>query len=114
MREEGFGLILPNCVVEDDRGAISVANEAPGGSAAWVLSGDITRAQRIAAELKADLVAINDLIPQHASPGRPVAGKRVLVDDGGSDRDAAWFPYSAAKLRALAIDPAWQHAPASG
>jgi len=31
-----------------------------------------------------------------------------------SDRDADWFPYSAAKLKALARDPARQHAPASG
>jgi succinate-semialdehyde dehydrogenase/glutarate-semialdehyde dehydrogenase len=114
MREEVFGPILPICVVEDDREAILFTNEAPAGSAACVFSSDIARAQRIAAELKVDQVAINALIPKNPLPGPLVADKRVLIDDGRSDRDADWFPYSAAKLKALARDPARQHAPASG
>jgi acyl-CoA reductase-like NAD-dependent aldehyde dehydrogenase len=128
MAEPLFGPILPIQWVEDDREAIALANDTDCGFDACVFSGDLSRANRIAAQLRAGWVTVNDVpvnMPRlHGSGARPAGVDRdeggdrccdpgaigprqftvcqgLLIDDGRRDSEAHWFPYSAAKLQAV-------------
>lgn len=132
MKEAVSGPILPIQVVEDDREAITLANDTAFGFDACVFSADLERAQRIAGELHAGSVAVNDVFVHVAERDKragtarpPIAGRersderradpdcadpapagepgRLLLDDGSTDREPHWFPYSAARLRTLEL-----------
>ncbi|MGE4428001.1 MAG: aldehyde dehydrogenase family protein [Solirubrobacteraceae bacterium] len=62
MREETFGPTLPIMRVPDERRAIELANDSPYGLSASVFSGDLARAEAVAARLEAGAVNINDVI----------------------------------------------------
>lgn len=98
MKEQVFGPILPVHLFEDDADAVALANDTPFTFDACVFSSDAARAERIAAQLNAQVVAINDLFPQVAAPGLPAS--RTHASDT-PDSEPHWFPYSAAKLRAV-------------
>lgn len=98
MKEPVFGPILPVQIFEDDAEAVALANDTPFAFDACVFSGNAARADRIAAELRAQVVAINDLFRHVAAPGLPAVHTRT-ADSTNSEPD--WFPYSAAKLRAV-------------
>jgi acyl-CoA reductase-like NAD-dependent aldehyde dehydrogenase len=100
MKEPLFGPILPIQVFEDDGEAITLANDTPCGFDASIFSADDARAQRIAAKLRAGCVAVNDVFVHGAVPIAQGGGTR---SDGDSDREPYWFPYSAAKLRAIEL-----------
>lgn len=120
MQEPPSGPILPIQVVEDDQEAIGMANDTQYGFDASVFSGDPLRAKRIAAQLHAGAVAINDVLRLNtATPGLHLgaachagAGQRILVSADQNDREPHWFPYSAARLRATerALDERCRHA----
>ncbi|HEU0202851.1 MAG TPA: aldehyde dehydrogenase family protein [Burkholderiaceae bacterium] len=124
MQETVAGPILPIQVVDDDAEAIALANDTYYGFDACVFSGDLARANRIADQLRAGTVAINDVLVNMALPnlhcgstqqagidhdrggdaGRATpfgVGKVLLIDDGSGDSEPHWFPYSAAKLQAI-------------
>lgn len=128
MAEPLFGPILPIQRVEDDREAIALANDTDCSFDACVFSADLSRANRIAAQLRAGWVTVNDVplnMPRlHGSGARPAGVDRdqggarcrdpravgprqftvcqtLLIDDGRRDSEAHWFPYSAAKLQAV-------------
>ena len=60
MREETFGAILPVMRVADEAEAIQRANGSIYGLSAAVFSGDPVRAERVARQLEAGAISIND------------------------------------------------------
>lgn len=60
-REEIFGPVLSVISYHDEQEAISIANDTEYGLMAYVSGEDITRANRVAARLKAGRVLINTL-----------------------------------------------------
>lgn len=100
MKEPLFGPVLPIQVFDEDQEAIGLANDTAYCFDACVFAGDPARAQRIASALQAGAVAINDLLVPGAGPSPDPDSAR---DNGGRDREPHWFPYSAAKLRALEL-----------
>ncbi len=58
-REEIFGPVLVIIPFEDEQDAINIANDTPYGLAAYIQTGDIDRAERVAAKLRAGAVHIN-------------------------------------------------------
>ncbi|MCB8882106.1 aldehyde dehydrogenase family protein [Acidisoma cellulosilytica] len=66
-REEIFGPVLCLIPYESEAEAIEIANDTSYGLASYVLSSDLDRAKRVAAQLEAGRVAIND------APHEPLA-----------------------------------------
>ena len=58
-REEIFGPVLVIIPFQDETEAIAIANDTPYGLAAYVQTGDLARAERVAAQLRAGAVHIN-------------------------------------------------------
>lgn len=60
MRDESFATVLPVMVVADEAEAIGRANATEFGLSAAVFSGDLQRARRVACQLQAGGISIND------------------------------------------------------
>ena len=58
-REEIFGPVLSILPYRDEAEAIAIANDTPYGLVAYVQSGDIDRARRVARQLRAGSVYVN-------------------------------------------------------
>jgi len=58
-REEIFGPVLSMLTYETDEEAIAIANETTYGLAGYVQSGDVTRARKVAARIRAGRVYLN-------------------------------------------------------
>jgi aldehyde dehydrogenase (NAD+) len=58
-REEIFGPVLSILSYEDEEDAVAIANDTVYGLAAYVQSGDIGRARKVAAQLRAGSVYLN-------------------------------------------------------
>ncbi len=67
-REEIFGPVLVMIPFTDEADAISIANDTPYGLAAYVQSGDLDRAKRVAGLLRAGSVSINGAGQDYCSP----------------------------------------------
>jgi succinate-semialdehyde dehydrogenase/glutarate-semialdehyde dehydrogenase len=67
MREEIFGPVLPVVVVDSEDEAIALANDSQFGLGASVWTADRERGERIAAELQAGMVWINDHMFSHGA-----------------------------------------------
>ena len=118
MREETLGPILAITAFEDEREAIALANEASNGFGACIFSGARERAARIASGLRVRRIAVNDVLLEAGGPsgcwqGGPAAqsvasdgtsgdAQQLRVGNGDADRESSWFPYSPAKLHAVA------------
>lgn len=74
MQEETFGPLLPIMKVKDEDEAIRLANDSRFGLGASVWSNNLDRARRVARELDAGSVLINDTICQFAVPMLPFGG----------------------------------------
>ena len=79
MQEETFGPLMPIMPVEDEAEAIRMANDCRFGLGAAVWSKDLRRAQRVADQIEASSVVVNDTIAQFAVPMLPFGG---LKDTG--------------------------------
>jgi len=75
-REETFGPCLPIRPFRNEADAIADANDSPFGLSAYVFSTDIERAERIARQLEAGTVMINDVLYTHALPETPWGGMK--------------------------------------
>jgi len=62
MREETFGPVLPIMVVADEAEAVRLANDSDFGLSASVWTGDRSRGERLAREIEAGAVMVNDCI----------------------------------------------------
>jgi acyl-CoA reductase-like NAD-dependent aldehyde dehydrogenase len=116
MREETFGPVLPIMVVDSLDEAIRLANDSPYGLTAsgWTRSEETAR--RLARELVAGVVTINDHVSTFGEPTAPwggvkwsgigrihgLAGLREMVQakyvslDRGRGPELWWYPYDAA------------------
>jgi succinate-semialdehyde dehydrogenase/glutarate-semialdehyde dehydrogenase len=103
MKEPICGPILPIREFEDDGEAIVFANDTAFAFDASIFSADATRAQGIATGLRAGTALVNDVFVHGAKPDP----QRVAAHAGANDdREPYWFPYSAAKLRAVELSMA--------
>ena len=62
--EEIFAPIAPVLVVDDDDTAVQIANDTPYGLVDSVLTADLARGMRVARQLRAGMVHVNDATPQ--------------------------------------------------
>lgn len=59
IREEIFGPVLAIMPFDTEEEAIALANDTPYGLAAYVQTGDMDRARRVAAQLRAGMIQVN-------------------------------------------------------
>ncbi|WP_040833005.1 aldehyde dehydrogenase family protein [Nocardia brevicatena] len=121
MREETFGPTLPVMKVADEAEAIRLANDSPYGLSATVWTGDKARGERIARQLNAGAVNINDVFANLFNFALPMGGwgtSGVGARWGGAggvrkycrakaitvpilptqEKELTWFPYRLPKL----------------
>ncbi|HXV29899.1 MAG TPA: aldehyde dehydrogenase family protein, partial [Sinorhizobium sp.] len=67
-REEVFGPVLAIIPFDTEEEAIAIANDTTYGLAAYIQTGDPTRAERVAARLRAGMVHINGGPHRYGSP----------------------------------------------
>lgn len=122
MNEEVFGPILPIQIVENDDEAIAEANRSEEGLDAYVFCGNPERAERIANQLQAGSVDINEAVVNYVIAALPFGGikqsginryhgkaglrlfaniKSMVIGDGKQDTEAYWFPHNEAILQAV-------------
>ena len=87
MREEIFGPVLPIVVVDSEAEAIALANDSSFGLGASVWTSDRAKGERIAGELEAGMVWINDHMFSHGACQCPWGG----VKDSGVGRTHSKF-----------------------
>lgn len=88
-REETFGPVAPVFRFRDEAQALALANDTPSGLAAYLYSGDLARAWRLAEELEYGMVGINEgIISSELAPfggikesGLGREGSRYGMDD---------------------------------
>ncbi|MFA6033835.1 MAG: aldehyde dehydrogenase family protein, partial [Myxococcota bacterium] len=113
-REESFGPVMPIMKFSTDEEVIRRANDSPYGLLAYVFSRNRKRALRVAEQIEAGTVMINETLMTHAFPETPWTGVkqsgigRVHSDDGLLDlcqarhvnydvipmANPVWYPYS--------------------
>jgi len=76
MKEETFGPIMPIMRAADEAEAIRLANDSPFGLSASVWSRDLERAGRVAQQLQAGSVIVNDTIAHFGVPQSPFGGMK--------------------------------------
>jgi acyl-CoA reductase-like NAD-dependent aldehyde dehydrogenase len=122
MTEETFGPTLPVVKVADEHEAIRLANDTSYGLSATVWTRDKARGERVARQLEAGAVNVNDVMSNLFSYALPMAGWKnsgVGLRNGGADgllkycrpqaitapripvqsRELLWYPYSRRRFR---------------
>ncbi len=74
VRNETFGPIMPVMSFENDKQAVRFANDSAFGLTASIWTKDIAEGKRIARDIEAGTVMINDCVFTHALPGTPWGG----------------------------------------
>jgi acyl-CoA reductase-like NAD-dependent aldehyde dehydrogenase len=74
MQEETFGPTLPIMKVSGDSEAIKLANDSVYGLAASVWGGDVARAERVARQVEAGVVTVNDAQINYLATELPMGG----------------------------------------
>lgn len=74
MRHETFGPVLPIMTFKTDEEAVRLANDSIYGLTASVWSNNISRAQKLAAQVEAGTVMINEVVYTHALAQTPWGG----------------------------------------
>jgi succinate-semialdehyde dehydrogenase/glutarate-semialdehyde dehydrogenase len=82
MREETFGPVLPIQTFKTDEEAVRLANDTVFGLTASVWTRDIARGQRLAEQIDAGTVMVNEVVYTHGIPQTPWGG----VKQGGYGR----------------------------
>jgi succinate-semialdehyde dehydrogenase/glutarate-semialdehyde dehydrogenase len=113
--KEIFGPVMPIMKVANEAEAIERANDSEWGLLAYVFTADRDKGRRLAEQIQAGTVMINDVIASHGMPETPWAGVkasgmgRAHSDEGLRDlcqerhvnydrialpRELWWYPYS--------------------
>jgi len=74
MREELFGPVLPIMKVDGDEQAIELANDSSTGLNAYVFTADREQGRRMAEQIRAGSVLVNDVLSNYATPEVPYGG----------------------------------------
>jgi succinate-semialdehyde dehydrogenase/glutarate-semialdehyde dehydrogenase len=74
MREETFGPVLGIATFDSEEEAIRRANDSPFGLSAYVFSENKRRAERVARQLEAGSVLVNDVVVSYGAPETPWGG----------------------------------------
>jgi acyl-CoA reductase-like NAD-dependent aldehyde dehydrogenase len=74
MREETFGPVLPIMTFRDEDEAVRLANDSPFGLTASVWTRDIRRGRRVASEIEAGTVMVNEVLYTHGIAQTPWGG----------------------------------------
>ena len=121
MREEIFGPVLPIIVVDSEDEALALANDSEFGLGASVWTSDRSKGERVARELEAGMVWINDHMFSHGACqcswggvkdsglGRThskfglyeCVNVKLRVWEGSAIRDPWWHPYDETLGKAL-------------
>jgi succinate-semialdehyde dehydrogenase/glutarate-semialdehyde dehydrogenase len=72
MQEETFGPVAPVATFRSDEEAIRLANDTPYGLAAYIYTGDLSRAFYVSEALEYGIVGVNDGVP--STPQAPFGG----------------------------------------
>lgn len=114
IKKEIFGPVMPIVRVADEGEALRLANDSEWGLLAYVFTADREKGRRLAEQIAAGTVMVNDVVATHAMPETPWAGikasgyGRAHSDEGLRDLcqerhvnydrlaiDAPWwYPYS--------------------
>ena len=76
MRDETFGPVMPIVKVKDEEEAIHLTNDNAYGLSASIWSNDISHAKRVADQVEAGSIIINDSIAQFGVPMLPFGGTK--------------------------------------
>lgn len=74
MREETFGPVLPIMTFRDESEAVRLANDSPFGLTASVWTRDISRGRRVARQIEAGTVMVNEVLYTHGIAQTPWGG----------------------------------------
>jgi acyl-CoA reductase-like NAD-dependent aldehyde dehydrogenase len=77
MRDETFGPTLPIMKVANEEDAVRQANDSPYGLAASVFSKDVERGERIARQIDAGAVCVNDALVNYFAMELPMGGAKA-------------------------------------
>ena len=77
MREETFGPVLPVMVVEDEAEAVALANDSVYGLSASIWTRDLKRGERLARQIEAGAVMVNDCISYFGISEAPHGGPKM-------------------------------------
>jgi succinate-semialdehyde dehydrogenase/glutarate-semialdehyde dehydrogenase len=115
MRDETFGPVLPIMTFRTDEEAVRLANDSIYGLTASVFTGNLDRGKRIAEQLDAGTVMVNEVVYTHAVAQTPwggvkqsgygrthgslgllelVSAQHIHVNAMPGLADVWWFPYS--------------------
>jgi acyl-CoA reductase-like NAD-dependent aldehyde dehydrogenase len=115
MRDETFGPVLPIMTFRTDEEAVRLANDSIYGLTASVFTGSLDRGKRIAEQLDAGTVMVNEVVYTHAVAQTPwggvkqsgygrthgslgllelVSAQHIHVNAMPGLADVWWFPYS--------------------
>jgi acyl-CoA reductase-like NAD-dependent aldehyde dehydrogenase len=77
MREETFGPVLPLMTFRDEEEAIRLANDSAFGLTASVWTRDISRGERVARQIEAGTVMVNEVLYTHGIAQTPWGGVKL-------------------------------------
>ncbi len=123
IKDETFGPTLPIMKVVSEEEAIQRANNSRFGLNAYVFTEDVAKGRRIAEQLEAGTIMVNDVLFTHAAPETPWGGVkesgvgRVHSDEGlrglcegyhinypvvsTGKSELFWYPYSGSRYKLL-------------
>jgi acyl-CoA reductase-like NAD-dependent aldehyde dehydrogenase len=122
MRKEIFGPVIPIMRVADEDEAVRCANDSHLGLLAYVFTRDRERGKRLAEQIEAGTVMVNDVLATYACPETPWGGvkqsgigrthsvlglrdlcetRHVNHDRLTMPREVWWYPYKESTYRAL-------------
>jgi succinate-semialdehyde dehydrogenase/glutarate-semialdehyde dehydrogenase len=122
MRREIFGPVIPIMKVSSEAEAVALANDSHLGLLAYVFTRDRDKGRRLAEQIQAGTVMINDVLNTFGCPETPWGGvkmsgigrthsviglrdlcelRHVNVDRVSLPKELWWYPYSAKKYRGM-------------